>query len=259
MMITDAHLHLPVGDAYPTLQSKKEKLLAELDENHAARCIVIADSWQETEIGTTDELTALFPRQAQSRVFVVGGISPLVQFEETLADLRRHLEQKQIVGIKLYPGHEPFCLTDARLSSVYETALQYQVPVLFHSGWEHPEYGDADAAAAVLERYPELRLVCCHCWYPQIGKCMQMLAYPNLYFDLSSVADEAEVPEQIASGVRRLTEAVPERVLFGSDSFGCSMAQHIRFLRDMHLPPETERLVFHENAGRLYQLEQGRA
>ena len=34
-MITDAHLHLPVGDAFPSLQAKKEKLLAELDENHA--------------------------------------------------------------------------------------------------------------------------------------------------------------------------------------------------------------------------------
>ena len=254
MTITDAHLHLPVGDAYPTLQSKKEKLLAAMHENGIAPCIVIADSWQETEIGTTDELVSLFPRQADSKVFVAGGISPLAAYPETLANLRRHLAQGQIVGIKLYTGHEPFYLTDPRLAPVYETAVQYQVPVLFHSGWDHPEYGDADIAAAVAKQYPALTLVCCHCWYPQISKCMQLLDLPNLYFDLSSVADEAPVPEQIASGVRRLTEAVPERVLFGSDSFGCSMALHIRMLREMHLPPETAQKVFAENAARIYRL-----
>ncbi len=257
-MIIDAHMHLPVGDAYPTLRSKKEKLLTELRENRVDRCIVIADSWQETEIGTTDELLSLFPRQPDSKVFVVGGISPLSAYPETLANIRRCLEQKQLVGIKLYTGHEPFYLTDAALTPVYETAVQYQVPVLFHSGWENAGYGDAALADKIAERYPALTLVCCHCWYPHVSKCMNLTDRPNICFDLSSVADEAEVPEAVSSGIRRLIEAVPDRVLFGSDSFGCSMAQHIRFIRSLHLPPETEEKVFAENAARIYRLERSR-
>ena len=250
----DAHVHLPVGDGFRSWQEKKAALLTAMDQNHADHCIVIADSYPESEISSTDDLVSLFPKQADSRVSVVGGISPLVAFREGLSKIRQYLDRQQIVGIKLFPGHEPFYLTDARLTEVYQTAMQYQVPVLFHSGWENAGYGDAAVAAEILRAYPALRLVCCHCWYPDIRKCMQMIDFPNLFFDLSSVADDADTAAAIAEDVIALIQHAPDRVLFGSDSFGCSMAAHIRFVRSLNLSPETEQNVFANNAKRLYRL-----
>ncbi|MBQ8995971.1 MAG: amidohydrolase family protein [Oscillospiraceae bacterium] len=252
--ILDAHVHLPVGERYTDLRSKKERLLSEMAKNHVDRCLVIADSWKETEIGSTEEMISLFPRVENARVFVVGGIRPFVSYQEELEKFRGYLERSQIVGIKLYTGHEEFYLTDDRLDAVYRMAMESHVPVLFHSGWEHTQYSDVDVVLGTARRYPDLQLVCCHCWYPEIRKCQQLIPYPNVAFDLSSVADDPKILRSISADVKKLIEAVLDRVMFGSDSFGCSMADHIEFIRSLELPEEIEEKVFSKNADRIYQL-----
>ena len=254
-MIIDAHVHLPTGDAFRSLDEKKEGLLREMERSHVDKCIVIADSWPESEIGSTEECVSLFSLGCSDIVYVVGGVSPLKAFSEQLQKIRRYLEQKQLVGIKLYTGHESFYLTDERLEEVYLLAVRHQVPVLFHSGWDNSRYADTDVAGTVAERYPDLKLVCCHCWYPAIRKCRGMIRYPNVFFDLSSVADDPALLGSVCAEVRDLILSVPDRVVFGSDAFGCSMSWHVAFIREMHLPQEIERKVFARNAAALYRLE----
>ncbi len=254
MTIIDAHMHLPANDISPLMLRKRDVLLQELDRNRVDRCILIADSWDETQIGTTAELLTMFPRKPDSRVLIVGAITVHMDYMRKLGELKDFLERGQIVGIKLYTGHEPFYLTDPLLEPVYDLAIRYQVPVLFHSGWDEPHYANPEIAAVILQRYPALKLVCCHCWYPHPEKSPEMTKYPNLYFDLSSVADSGDVPDAAESAVRRLIEAAPDRVMFGSDAFGCSQKAHIQFIRDLRLPPETESKIFSENAARLYRL-----
>ena len=59
-MIIDAHVHLPVGEEFPSLQAKKERLLQELKKNQVDRCIVISDSYMDSPIGTMEECVKLF-------------------------------------------------------------------------------------------------------------------------------------------------------------------------------------------------------
>lgn len=66
-----------------------------------------------------------------------------------------------VIGIKLFTGHETFYLTDEKLKIVYELAIQYNVPVLFHSGWDNFKYADVSLAAEVAKSYPNL---CCNQW-----------------------------------------------------------------------------------------------
>ena len=75
MTIIDAHMHLPANDISPLMLRKRDVLLQELDRNRVDRCILIADSWDETQIGTTAELLTMFPRKPDSRVLVVGAIT----------------------------------------------------------------------------------------------------------------------------------------------------------------------------------------
>ena len=130
-MIIDAHVHLPVEEASDSLQQKKDKLLHEMKKNQVDKCIVISDSYFESTIGSMDDCVKLF-KETQS-VYVVGGISPLVAFKTQLEKLKDYLDKKLVVGIKLFTGHEEFYLTDESLREVYELAIQYNVPVLFHS------------------------------------------------------------------------------------------------------------------------------
>lgn len=62
--------------------------------------------------------------------------------------MKHYLDKKLVVGIKLFTGHEAFYLTDERLKEVYELAIQYNVPVLFHSGWDNSQYSDAMLVAS---------------------------------------------------------------------------------------------------------------
>ena len=251
-MIIDAHVHLPVSNGDHSLQRQKERLLCEMKENWVSHCIVISDSSMESIIGTMDECVELFAET--DNVDVVGGISPFFEFQTQLLKLKEYLDKKQIVGIKLFTGHEAFYLTDETLKDVYELAIHYNVPVLFHSGWDNNQYGDVMLVAEVAKQYPELKLICCHCFCPQIEKCLLLEEFPNVYFDISSIADDAAILAGMEAKIKKLIEKVPERVLFGSDYSGCSQKEHIQFVKKLGLKEGIEKRVFEKNAVEVYSL-----
>lgn len=252
-MIIDAHVHLPVGAGYISLEQKKEKLLHEMCRNQVEQCIVISDSSMESAIGSVDECVELF--EQTDNVFVVGGISPLYEFQAQLTKLRKYLYMEMIVGIKLFPGHEAFYLTDERLGKVYELAIGYDVPVSFHSGWDNREYSDVSLAVEIAKKYPQLKLVCCHCFYPEIEKCMQLVDFENVYFDLSSIADDKNRMSDVASKCKKMIDAAPTRVLFGSDYSSCNQQEHIELVKGLKLERHIADNVLWRNAKMVYQLE----
>lgn len=253
-MIIDTHVHLPVIEGCNSLQQQREKLLQELKKNQVSRCIVISDSCLESTIGSMDECVDLF--RETDNVYVVGGISPFFEFKRQLLKLENYLDKKLVVGIKLFTGHEAFYLTDERLKEVYELAMQYNVPVLFHSGWDNSQYSDAVLVAEVARKYPNLKLVCCHCFYPEIEKCQLLVKYSNVYFDISSIADDVTILADIEVKTKKLIEVAPERVLFGSDYAGCSQKEHVQFVRKLELSEEVETKVFVENAMQVYSINE---
>lgn len=253
-MIIDAHVHLPVKEGCNSLQQKKDKLLQEMKKNQVSRCIVISDSCLESTIGTMDECVELF--RENRNVYVVGGISPFFEFKTQLQKLKHYLNKKLVFGIKLFTGHEAFYLTDDRLNEVYEIAIHYNVPVLFHSGWENAQYSDAVLVAEVARKYPKLKLICCHCFYPEIEKCQLLVEYPNVYFDISSIAEDVTILADIEEKIKELIEVEPERVLFGSDYAGCSQKEHVQFVRNLELNKGVERKVFKENAMQVYSISE---
>lgn len=254
MMIIDAHVHLPVEEASDSLQQKKDKLFQEMKKNQVDKCIVISDSSFESTIGSMDDCVKLF--KDTKSVYVVGGISPFVAFKMQLEKLKEYLVRKLVVGIKLFTGHEEFYLTDERLREVYEIAIQYNVPVLFHSGWDNSQYSDVELVIDVVRQYPELKLICCHCFYPEIEKCQLLVEYSNVYFDISSVADNETISEDMGVKLKKLIEAVPERVLFGSDYSGCSQMAHMEFVRKLELSEEVETKVLYGNAIQVYAIRE---
>lgn len=252
-MRIDAHVHLPVNNTCTMFAEKKDYLLRAMEQYQLERCIVISDSCSDSPIGSMEECVSLFAKES-SRVSVVGGISPLVESAAQLAKMELYLEQKSLIGIKLFPGHEAFYLTDQRLEPIYRLALQYHVPVLFHSGGAYNPYSSVNEVKAVLDRYPEMKLVCCHCFYPNLALCRSLSSYPNLYFDISSVADNQRSLETIKQEIKALMTLAPDRVLFGSDAFGCSMGAHISLVKGLQLLPDQEERLFAQNAVELYGL-----
>lgn len=251
-MIIDAHVHLPVENGCVSWLDKKERLLNEMKTNGVEQCIVISDSTLVSPIGSLDDCVNLFCDE--NCVRVVAGISPFYEMQEQLLKINRFLDKRIIVGIKLFTGHEAFYLTDKRLSEIYDIALSYNVPILFHSGWDNIEYSDVDVVAEIAKRYPALKLVCCHCFYPEIKKWREFIDLKNVYFDLSSIADNENIVSKIAEETKKMINAIPTRVLFGSDYSGCSQQEHVDFVKGLKLSRYIEDNVFYMNAKRVYQI-----
>ena len=109
-------------------------------------------------------------------------------------------------------------------------------------------------AIEIAKCYPALKLVCCHCFYPEIEKCKQLIQFQNVFFDISSIADDMEKTPEISNWTKDIISAAPTRVLYGSDYSCCSQREHIEFVRGLELEKTIEDMLFWRNAKYLYKL-----
>ena len=245
MDIFDFHMHLPTG--FPTVEEKKKALLAEMKRNGVSKGIVISDSAIESEIGSLCECAELF--SDTDNIFVVGGISPFFDYEGQLVLLEKYILEKKVSGIKIYCGHEPIYLDSEQLRPVYRIAEKHSVPILFHSGWDNPQYSSLEIIKRAAALYTNVKFVCCHCCYPKLAECFETLAeFENVYFDLSSTADDPAIGSEIKSAVENAVHHMPKRIIFGSDFAGCNQREHIEFFMGLDISDTEKRLLFSENS-----------
>ncbi|SHM58823.1 amidohydrolase family protein [Ruminococcus flavefaciens] len=250
-MIIDSHLHLPVD--YPDFASKREALLYELKKNGVDRGIVIADSELESVIGSVRDCAELF--EGSEVISVIAGISPNFGFETQLDYCRELLESRKIVGLKVYTGHEDFYCTDLCLAPIYDLAAEYDVPVLFHSGWDNSHYAVPELLKKLADSRPENVFVYCHCFYPKLKECFEVLSdCGNVYFDTSSVADDESLIPQIKPALEEAMHHMPTRFVFGSDFGSCSQKVHLKLAESLDITVEERELFMHKNAERVYKL-----
>jgi len=234
------------------LEGKKTALLEELRKNGVSKGVVISDSELESSIGSLAECAELFSDCPD--IAVVGGISPYINYEEQLKLTDSLLERGQLAGIKLFCGHEPIYLTDGNLGAVYALAERYGVPVLFHSGWDNSHFTAPEIIREAAESHREIKLVCCHCCYPRLADCFDILKEcGNVYFDLSSIADGNNI--NFIPILERAIHSMPERFVFGSDYGCCDQEEHLRFFRRLNISEHEAQLVLSRNAKKLYGLE----
>lgn len=245
-------MHLPYR--VEGLQNKKEHLLLQLENCGITYGIVISDSSLESNIGSLTECVELFGDT--DRVFIVGGISPLIDYANQLRILEKYVVEKKIVAVKLFCGHEEFYLNDCRLMPIYEIGARYCVPILFHSGWENAEYAEPDIVLEISKQYPNINFVCCHVNYPKVTECVQQLRNcQNVYFDLSSIADNCSIAMELRELLSQQIHEMPERFLFGSDYEGCDIKEHVDFIDNLDISAIEKEMVFYNNAKRLYRLD----
>ena len=254
-MIIDAHVHLPCyDDSLITLYEKKSRLLSDLREAGVDGAIVIADSEMSSTIGTPKECVDLF--SDVQNINVIGGISPLIDYEARILQLDEFLNNKSIIGCKLYPGHETYYMDDTRLTDVFNLCIKYDVPLLVHTGWDEPQFNHPKYFAKIASNHQSLKLVICHLYYPDIDLCYDITAeYPNIYYDISSLAYEQECIEKTVRSLSKIAKENIERVIFGTDYGMCSIKDHIDLVNLLDIPEESKNMIFCDNAIKLYKIE----
>jgi predicted TIM-barrel fold metal-dependent hydrolase len=197
---------------------------------------------------------------------VVAGISYNNYKEKDLRELSDFLQDGLIKGLKLYPGYEPFYPYDNRLKVVYDLAVEYDVPVMFHSGdtyspqgrirFSHPIHIDD-----VAVDNPDMKIVICHVGNPWIKDCMEVV-YKNkqVYADFSGLVlgDFTEKFERYMNN--QLEEMIlyagdPQYLLYVTDGPISTMKSYLNFMKQLDLPDEKKEYILWKNAAKLFKID----
>ena len=166
---------------------------------------------------------------------------------EALEEIRRSIEDRGFIGIKLYNEH---VCTEPVVAAVVELAIELRVPILHHAGHAHyplpnqPNISDGGDLAELGKRYPEARLICAHVggggdWEWTI-KALRHAS--NVYLDTSgSVVDEGMI--EMAASILGT-----DRLLFGCDM---SMTAGVGKIRAANFNPTDEQKILGGNMMRL--------
>lgn len=202
------------------------KLIAEMDRSDIEKLVMINYVTPEV-VGFTEEANEFSARMARhnpDRLIPFGGIDPR-RVPDVAAAMDHLLGDLRLRGIKLHPPHQFFHANDylnggelRGLATVYEKCIEYNVPVMVHTGTSvfpraRNRYADPMDLDDVIVDFPELKLIIAHGGRPLYMEETFFLLRrsANVFVDISSVP-----PKNLLSYFPWIGR-VAGQAMFGSD------------------------------------------
>jgi uncharacterized protein len=268
-VIIDCHVHLNrYEDEEPAELRDRYQLLREEMAHHDVAYAIVLSSFKVNERRpSVDEILDVVGDDPA--IGVVAGVSYSNYRAADLAHLRELLKRKRIIGLKLYPGYEPFYVHDPRLRVVYELAGEFQVPVMIHTGDTYDprgkiKYSHPIEVDEIAVDFPDVTFVICHLGNPWVTDAMEVIyKNENVVGDISGFTlkhFEARFEEYMADQVREVVTYAgnPYSILFGTDWPIAGMGAYRRFVDRLGLSDEEKDLVLWRNAARVFHIDVAR-
>lgn len=116
---------------------------------------------------------------------------------------------------------------------------------LLHT-WGGSAFDGVENVRKVAQAYPNISLICGHSFHGDWEKGIALgKEYPNIYFELTAVADDRGVIERLVQ------EVGSHRLLFGTDLPWFSTYHGIGAVLSAELSDDDRRNIFYRNAARL--------
>ncbi len=264
-MIIDCHVHLnnyhdQIAVSLDESLDKLQEAMAEASVDHS---IVLTSYVVNPNRPSTAEVVRAVEKV--KNLSVVAGISYTHYKERDLRQMADFLKDRLVVGLKLYPGYEPFYPHDPRLRVVYDLAEEFDVPVMIHSGDTYSpkgklKYSHPLEVDEVAVDYPNVKFVICHLGNPWLTDCMEVVyKNKNVYTDFSGLvlgefteAFEDFMERQIEDAI--LYAGEPNYLLYGTDWPICGMKSYVEFVKQLKMSDEQKHQIMYENARRLFRL-----
>lgn len=267
-MIIDAHTHIGAMDKNDSVVTVTD-LLKSMDNAGIdislifANDVISTDDWHGVSADDVIKQCA-----GNKRLKVIANISIAQNIIAQIQQLKKHLEKKSIVGLKLYPGYEDYYPTDARLQPIYKFCQEQNLPIVFHTGFlmkgtagrqeqAHPKHINN-----IATQFPQLKIVMAHCGNPWVAEAAKIVAaHKHVYADLSGFFSEYESisPEEIADFTQKLEEfscitGNLKKCLFGTDWPLYSQKEYLKAVQTLPMNTEETEPILWRNAASLYQL-----
>lgn len=255
-MIIDSHTHIGSGGLIniPATTLIKSMKNAKID-----KALVFAGRINNC---STENLLAE-TKKFKGKLYPVGSVSPLSAKKEKLGQVDHWLKNKEIFGLKFYPGYEFFYPDDAALRPYLKLLAKYDRPAIFHSGDTYNKAGGAKLKYAhplhiddLAVRLPELKIVIAHLGYPWTIDAAEVLyKNKNVYADCSGFVygkfkkEDAECFKKIfADFLGRAGSA--KKILFGTDWPLPDQAEYARVISK--ISGRNKENIMYKNAAELF-------
>lgn len=149
-------------------------------------------------------------------------------FAAGLRELVELAEAGYLHGIKIYSGYQDIDLDSDKFIRIGKLAEQYQLPLMFHGGFQQCHETDTELAvspqliASVAKKFPYVPVIISHLAWPFVQELIEVaLQFDNIYADMSGMLDSYKTPHTLLECVEGLKKYLgacgPKRLLFGTD------------------------------------------
>lgn len=264
-LIIDCHTHLnrySLSDP-PTLRERYARLQGEMDENGVGYALVLSSYVVNDDRPSADELLELV--DGNPRLGIVAGVDVPRLGADQIGRLSGLLRSGRIRALKLYPGYQPFFLTDSEVHPVYRLAAEFGVPVMIHTGDTY------NPSARIKHAHPlqvddlavdfrDVTFIICHLGNPWFTDAMQVIyKNENVFGDISGFTLGEFQPryERLALGKVNETAAFindPCKLMFGTDWPISDIGSYVRFAERLEITTEEREGLMWRNAARVFGL-----
>ncbi len=270
-MLIDCHVHLNnyhEDQSVPTEENCR-RLFEKMDAEGVDHAVVITSYTVNDHRPSVEKVLDIL--SGNPRTTVVEGLRWRADSREERTDLyalENRISEGHVAGIKLYPGYEPYGITDPSLEAVFNLAAKHDVPVMIHTGDTYSKKAKVRHAHPLLVDdvavdYPDVKFVICHLGNPWFKDTAQVLyKNDNVYADISGL-----VLNDFSSDFERyLLQQLKEMIMFmgdpgrqlmyGSDWPLVGMQPYLRFLHNLELPRDQMEGIEWRTAAGLFKLDE---
>ncbi|MDP4025180.1 amidohydrolase family protein [Methylobacterium sp. NEAU 140] len=231
-----------------------EGFRAEMDGAGIDVAVMVARSVPGVRV--SNDALAEVARHEPRRLVGVASVDPVkLGRKAAVAEARRAVTELGFKGVNLDAGFygDPMKADDDRLMPLYALCEELTVPAFVMSGPTTPDLrlNDPLAVDRVAKRFPDLPIVCCHGFYPNVAD-MVAVAFrnPNVFVspDMYTFAPGGRLYVEAANGFMR------DQFLFGSSFPFRPMRQGVEDFRGLGLSEAALEAALWRNADRLLGL-----
>jgi len=207
-VLIDAHAHL--GDCRVfDLEVTEAQLLAALDR-HAVHAAIVQPFPGAANAAEIHDRIARLAEAHPGRIFGLASLNPHLPRRQYVAEIERCVRELRFVGVKLHTMGHAVGPGSRDAMTVYEIAVELDVPVMAHTGTGVP-FALPSLFLPIARAHPNLRIVLAHAGFviytPEAAETAREC--PNIFLETSWCT-----PQAIGLLVRTFE---PGRVMFGSD------------------------------------------
>jgi len=234
-----------------------EQTVAEMAEAGIDKGVLLPIPTPQLDVKRNNDEIAAWVRQQPDRLVGFGSVNVHDNFA-AVREIKRCVEELGLRGLKFHPPAQAFYPNDANLDPIWEACIEYNLPVLIHTGttwwgFSKIKYARPETIDDVACDFRDLVIIMTHWGQPWWEENIAVAwRHPNVYFDISGYG-----PRQVPERYLKLANTVlQDKVLFGTDYPALGFKKFVEDYKVMcqSLKPEVVAKISSGNVSRILGL-----